>query len=293
MSTLEIRNNNKNETLNIAHRGARSIAPENTLSAAIQAYRSGADMWELDTQTTKDGRLVVLHDENLIRTTNVKDVYPDRGDYQVDSFTLSELKRLDAGSWFPSSDPFGEAEKGNITKSELKSFEGERVPTLREALELTSKLDWFVNVEVKYYDNGGSLKKERNGKRLLAERIISLVNELDMERRVLLSSFDHSLVKCARELAEDISVAILVDQPEEGVVDRMKNNKLTHYHLSKKSLQKAQGIKNINKLKAANLCFKVNLWTVNELATLKRLVGKSYIDGILTDYPQKLSSVLK
>lgn len=94
----------------VAHRGDLEHFPENTLSAFESAIDLGADAIELDVFLTKDGELVVVHDHILERTTN--------GTGYVGDLTLSELRRLDAGSWF------GER------------FRGERIPTLGEVLEL-------------------------------------------------------------------------------------------------------------------------------------------------------------
>jgi glycerophosphoryl diester phosphodiesterase len=113
----------------VAHRGASGYAPEHTIPAYELAIAQGADFIEPDLQITKDGRLIALHDLTLERTTNVRDVYPDRfreemerGErvrrwYAVD-FTLEEIQRLDAGSWFDA------------------SFAGARVPTLAEVIEV-------------------------------------------------------------------------------------------------------------------------------------------------------------
>lgn len=84
----------------IAHRGASYQAPESTRPAYLLARDLGADYLELDLQRTKDGKLVAIHDDTLDRTTNVADVYPERADAPVSAFTLAELERLDAGSWF-------------------------------------------------------------------------------------------------------------------------------------------------------------------------------------------------
>ncbi|MFG2139066.1 glycerophosphodiester phosphodiesterase [Streptomyces sp. NPDC048650] len=96
----------------IAHRGAARDAPENTLSAVDAAYRRGLIWVENDVQRTKDGRLVVLHDTTLRRTTDVERMFPDRAPWRVRDFTAAEIARLDAGSWFG------------------PRFAGERVPTL-------------------------------------------------------------------------------------------------------------------------------------------------------------------
>jgi glycerophosphoryl diester phosphodiesterase len=91
----------------IAHRGAASLAPENTLAAAHKALALGAGMWELDVSVTADGELVVLHGDSLARTTNVQAFFPQRSPWQISTFTLAEVRKLDAGSWFVDIDPFG------------------------------------------------------------------------------------------------------------------------------------------------------------------------------------------
>ena len=110
---------------NVAHRGASAYAPEHTLAAYRLALEQGADYVEQDLQITKDGVLVCLHDLTLERTTNVKEVFPERGrrergrtTWPVSDFTLAEIRQLDAGSWFDA------------------TFSGQRVPTWQEAIDL-------------------------------------------------------------------------------------------------------------------------------------------------------------
>ncbi|MGH9900030.1 MAG: glycerophosphodiester phosphodiesterase family protein [Pyrinomonadaceae bacterium] len=113
----------------IAHRGASSYAPEHTIQAYQLAIDQKADFVEQDLQITKDGILVCLHDLTLDRTTDVKKIFPDRfreerengkqiRHWYVSDFTLAEIKRLDAGSWFDA------------------KFKGARVPTFQEAVDL-------------------------------------------------------------------------------------------------------------------------------------------------------------
>ncbi|MGH9936865.1 MAG: glycerophosphodiester phosphodiesterase family protein [Blastocatellia bacterium] len=118
----------------VAHRGASAYAPEHTLEAYRLAIEQGADFVEQDLQITKDGVLVCLHDLTLERTTNVEEIFPDRfradlsedqppgsqpaKRWYVSDFTLSEIKRLDAGSWFNA------------------KFKGAKVPTFQEAIDL-------------------------------------------------------------------------------------------------------------------------------------------------------------
>jgi glycerophosphoryl diester phosphodiesterase len=113
----------------IAHRGASAYAPEHTLASYRLALAQGADYVEQDLAVTKDGVLICLHDPTLERTTNVEEIFPDRSSsvtwegktvrgWLANDFTLEEIKRLDAGSWF---DP---------------KFAGEKIPTFQEAIDL-------------------------------------------------------------------------------------------------------------------------------------------------------------
>lgn len=109
----------------IAHRGASAYAPEHTIAAYEMAIKQGADFVEQDLQVTKNGVLICMHDLTLERTTNVEDIYPDRAvlagakkTWPVSEFTLEEIKKLDAGSWF---DP---------------KFKNKRVPTFQEAIDV-------------------------------------------------------------------------------------------------------------------------------------------------------------
>ena len=99
----------------IAHRGASGNAPENTLAAFKKAVALGATFIETDLQLSRDAHFVAIHDDTVNRTTN--------GQGAVHDMTLTELRRLDAGSWFGS------------------EFAGERIPTLEEILEFSKKND--------------------------------------------------------------------------------------------------------------------------------------------------------
>ena len=106
------------------HRGYKSAYPENTLLAFQEALKLGVDMLEFDLRMTKDGAVVVIHDETVNRTTN--------GKGPIHDFTLQEMKCLDAGSWLGA------------------AFEGIKLPTLEELCEfLRSYPDVLLNVEIK------------------------------------------------------------------------------------------------------------------------------------------------
>lgn len=278
------------KTLNIAHRGARSIAPENTLIAARKAHEAGADMWETDVQLTKDNEPVLMHDDTLVRTTDVEEVYPEKDSYRVDDFTLEEIKRLDAGSWFLEADPFKQIELGNVSRSDLENFSGTEVPTLREALELTRELDWKVNLELKKIE--GPFLIVQNRANLLVEEVTSLIEDLAMEKDVIISSFDHALVKSVREENSSISGAILEKEPEPGAIESLLASKAEFYNVSGKALEDEQGMEILREVKEAETDFKVNVWTINEPEKLSKAANHPYIDGIITDFPDRLVTII-
>ena len=86
--------------LNIAHRGARAFAPENTIQSFKKAIELGCHMIELDVHHSKDRKLIVVHDDDLVRCSDVKKRFPGRKTYFVSDFTADEILTLDAGSWF-------------------------------------------------------------------------------------------------------------------------------------------------------------------------------------------------
>ncbi|TDV63465.1 glycerophosphodiester phosphodiesterase [Pseudomonas sp. LP_7_YM] len=110
----------------IAHRGASFNAPEETVPSYTLARELGADYLEMDIQRTRDGVLIALHDDTLERTTNIAGVYPTRTKDPVSSFTLEELKRLDAGSWF---------NKAHADRARA-SYAGLKILTLDEVIDI-------------------------------------------------------------------------------------------------------------------------------------------------------------
>ena len=102
----------------IAHRGASGYAPEHTAAAYRLAMEQHAEFVEPDLAVTKDGVLICLHDDALKRTTNAAEVFPQREPWLANDFTLEEIKRLDAGSWFK------------------PAFAAQRIQTFQEAIDL-------------------------------------------------------------------------------------------------------------------------------------------------------------
>lgn len=133
----------------IAHRGAAYLGPENTLHTAEIALQFGIVGWEVDIQISKDGIPFLMHDDTLTRTTNVEEVFPNRKNMAAETFTMAELKRLDAGSWFVDNDPFGVIKKGIITPEQAELYRGEEIPTFQEVLEFTKKHNIYLDFDLK------------------------------------------------------------------------------------------------------------------------------------------------
>lgn len=159
----------------IAHRGASGSAPENTLAAFEQAIQQGADAIELDVRLSKDKEVVVFHDATLQRTTN--------GRGYVRNHTLTELKKLDAGSWFG------------------PSFRGERIPTLGEVFQFVNERVG-INIEVKHV-LGAQASRE------IVHHCLKVIERFQASGYVLVSSFQHSLLRLVRKENPDVAIGIL------------------------------------------------------------------------------------
>jgi len=159
--------------IRVAHRGSSGSYPENTRLAIAKAIDAEADMIELDCQISKDGHIVVFHDEKLRRTARAKG--------NVRGKTLAELKKLDVGAWFK------------------RSMKGERILTLEEALDiLDGKAE--LNVDIK------STGRNAPGSEL---QLLFILSHYDYLERSVISSFDARVLRRVRELAPDARIGIL------------------------------------------------------------------------------------
>jgi len=270
--------------LNVAHRGFRAIAPENTLAAARAGRAIGADWWELDVAASSDGELVVIHDDTLVRTSDAARLFPDREPWCVYDFTMDELGRLDAGSWFGDKDPFGQIAEGKVGASELASYKGEKIPTLRSALEFTKAEGWKVNVEIK--DASG-----RACDPWIVERTVELVRELGMVGDVFISSFNHEYLRRCKAAEPGLPLGALIEPgdprfpPGFDIVALLRYLGAAAWHPGLEGLREAD----VRAVREAG--FGVNVWTVNRPEDMRRLIGWG-VTGLFTDFPDRLVRVL-
>jgi glycerophosphoryl diester phosphodiesterase len=234
----------------IAHRGASGVAPENTMASFEQAVKFGVDMIELDVHGSKDGSLIVIHDDTTARTA--------RGNPQgaVGDLTLAQLKKLDVGVW-----------KG-------PGFAGERVATLDEVLAAFKGRAMFL-IELKA--------------RGIEERVAQVIHEAGMEDRVMLQSFDAESVRIMRELLPETPAGVLyrdtwiLDPAGRGrrIVEQVREVGASFAGMN----VGAVSVELVRTLKNGGL--DVFAWTADDDWIFEHL-AKAGVDGIITNYPERL-----
>ncbi|MBO0587944.1 glycerophosphodiester phosphodiesterase family protein [Sporosarcina sp. E16_8] len=162
-----------NGMISVAHRGASNFAPENTQSAFRKALELGADFLECDVHLSKDGELIIMHDDKVDRTTN--------GSGYVKNFTLAELKELDAGVKFHS------------------SFTGEKIITLKELLD-------------EFYGKAGLLIEIKKPSMYpgIEEQVVALLSEYKDLNSIIVQSFDIESMRKMNTLLPELEVALLM-----------------------------------------------------------------------------------
>lgn len=266
-------------TLAIAHRGARSIAPENTLAAARKAHELGADRWETDITVTSDGVLILFHDETLERTTDAAEIFGSSAGLHPSRFTLKELNRLSPGKRFLETDPFKTVKDGTISRVDLEAFKAERIPTLTQALELTRDLDWSVNVELK------ELPPLMNGFPMVREVIDAIMKSGIPLERVVISSFYHPWLNEIRSIKPSLELQALIGAWSDQFLDQEASG----FHTINPDVSRMDN-QQILRAKASGI--RLNLYTVNRAPDMERLIRLN-VDGIITDYPQVLVPMLR
>jgi glycerophosphoryl diester phosphodiesterase len=179
----------------MAHRGASHIAPENTLIAGQLASEMGAIGWEVDVSISYDGVLFLMHDNLLKRTTDVEEVFPDRKDDYATMFNISELRQLDAGSWFSDDDPYDTIVDEFVDLQTAESYRGEKIPTLDEVLNLSRDYNLYLDIdsgkphaEHPFYDQYDELLINQLYESGLNEKIITRLSSNLTENMTKISS---------------------------------------------------------------------------------------------------------
>lgn len=263
------------EGLVCAHRGTRSIAPENTLLAMRKARECGAHFWETDVRMSRDGSLILFHDATLDRTTDIltNRLIHGHQHHSTNQFTVGELRQLDAGSWFLADDPFGTVSGGEV-KEEPQIIRSQKIPLLQEALEWSGKYRFPVNLEIKDLETpAGDVE--------IVDKIMAMLRQTGTMDLVLLSSFRHEYLFRARSLNPAIGLAVLVEgQHPPHLIKYLDTLNAIAYH-PEESLCDAELTNDL--LRAG---YHINTWTVNDCQRARKLMAKGI--GIITDWPQRL-----
>ncbi|NWF55438.1 MAG: glycerophosphodiester phosphodiesterase [Syntrophaceae bacterium] len=237
----------------VAHRGFSGAAPENTLAAFRKAIAIGSDMIELDIHFSKDRKIVVIHDETLERTTD--------GTGKVVEHTLRDLKKLDAGSRFAA------------------DFAGERIPTLEEVLDLAQGRV-LVNIEIKNPTHGQYSISD------LADRALEAVKRARLLERVVFSSFNPAALEWIQQKEPQAKVAFLYHREWNSLYELPKGKDWPVLNLRNAYLTREK----IAKIRKEGII--VNVYTVNTEEELEQFVRWG-VDGIITNYPDRLIRILK
>ena len=288
------------------HRGARGLAPENTLAAFSKALAIGVTTLELDVGVTADGIMVVAHDRYL----NPDVIRDAQGQYlfargpTIMSLTFAELQRFDAGRIKPES---------SYAKAfpQQQAVDGERIPTLRALFDLVEKRgarDVRFNIETKISPIAASetLPPEPFVRALIAE-----IRKAGLSRRATIQSFDWRTLQIAQQEAPEIVTVYLTSQ--QGAGDTVQLGKpgaspwlagfdVDDYGGSLPKLVKEVGgtvwspnFRDVTEAlvrEAQSLGLKIVPWTVNDEADWSRLLDWK-VDGLITDYPDRLRALMK
>jgi glycerophosphoryl diester phosphodiesterase len=237
----------------IAHRGASGHAPENTLAAFRRAVELGARFIETDLQITRDAQVIAIHDFTLDRTTS--------GKGQVHLLPLDQIRALDAGAWF--------GDRGGGPFSE------ERVPTLKEILDFAKAQDVIFYLEIKSGAAWG-----------IEHAVVAALRDQNASARVVILSFDPSTLDSVHRLDSTMMTGFLCEHPSIDLVER------TVRAGARQLVARGDLITLAEVEKAHRAGLQVVAWTINEADQMRRLIATG-VDGMITDYPDRLLTVLR
>lgn len=269
------------------HRGAKGTYPENTLLSFKKAIEQGVEGLELDVHMTKDGEIVVIHDESLGRTTD--------GSGYIKNLTLEEVKQFSAGS---------KSKYAHFPNYDEAVWSAECVPTLIEVFELLKPYRTELNIELKTYI------EKYDG---IEEKVLSIVKEYGDNRKVIYSAFHLPTILRVKKISPDAKIAWLLNDKISLPKDQMQTLELEALHLAKSivlpnksvvpkliQLMSTLNVTEANEIKRLvdivenansddifkDLYKQIRVWTINDPEEMKQLLELG-VDTIMTDYPER------
>ncbi|UCD00186.1 MAG: glycerophosphodiester phosphodiesterase [Phycisphaerales bacterium] len=254
---------NRERVLAIAHRGGGGLWPENTMYAFAHAVELGVDVIEMDVHSTQDGEIVVIHDDTVDRTTN--------GTGRVQELTLAQLKQLDAGYiWTPD----------NGTSFPFRG-RGLKVPTLAEVFAAFA--DMAMNIEIKQF------------KPSIVAPLSGLIREHNIAAQVLVASADTDTLKEFRRVCPQVATS--AGEQETRFFYTMHLARLGRlckapaHAFQVPQYSDGRQVVTPSFVKVAHgRNMEVHVWTINDAEDMRRLIDMG-VDGIVTDYPDRLLTV--
>ena len=252
------------DVVDVAHRGSSGEAPENTLAAVELALDQHAGFVEVDVQRSADGELVIMHDTTLARTTDAEEVFPDRSPWNVSDFTLEEMRRLDAGSWF------------------ARKYAGEKVPTLREVVEAIGTRAGLL-LEFKAPELYPGIEADIHKELWSVPGYMSGAVASD---RLVVQSFDHGSMRTFHDLAPEVPVGLLYGyRPSDAELDAASGwveQINPSYRVTDQALVDAVHERGMT----------ISVYTLNSGALMREYIDLG-VDGIITNYPVVLRDILR
>jgi glycerophosphoryl diester phosphodiesterase len=287
------------------HRGARGLAPENTLQGFETALKIGVTTLELDVGVSKDGVVVVSHDRvlNPDHTRGPDGQFLAAPGPAIHALTLAELKQYDVGRLKPRT-----AYAAQFPQQ--RGVDGARIPTLAEVFALTQRLgakDVRFNIETKLTPMSDD---ETADPEVFAQAVADVVRGAGMAQRVTVQSFDWRTLFLLRIIAPEIERSCLtVETPQDDTLERGRPGPslwtvgfdIDDFGGSAPKLVAAAGCqiwspyyRNVSAeamADAAAAGIRVVPWTVNERADMEKLIDIK-VDGLISDYPDRLRALL-
>lgn len=260
----QVFNDQKSKPLVIAHRGGAGIAPENTLEAFRRSEDLGVDVLELDVHATKDGELVVIHDRQVERTTDGKGL--------IAEMNLADIKKLDAGF------------RWDRDENKKFPFRGKdvKIPTLREVFEEFPTMK--INIELKTAETSN------------AKTLCGLINEFKRtDKSIVASGFGNTLTEF-RAICPNVATSASFSEST-WFLAMYQLGLAKNYETKMQALQIPPRIFDsevvtedfVEAVRERNL--QIHVWTINREEDMRRLL-KTDVDGIMTDYPDRLLKVI-
>lgn len=253
------------EFMVIAHRGGLSLGPEHTLYTYQRAVQLGVDVLEIDVRVTKDGQLVVIHDRTVNRTTN--------GTGSIENYNLADMHTLDAAyRWSP--------DGGNTFPLRGK---GIKIPSLSEVFQEFPQMR--INIEIK------------EPQAAMIPTLCRIIQDHNMLQKVMIASFDAGSLKKFRSICPGAATSAGTSE----VIFFYLLQKMRLESIYSPNALALQVPEKYGALQVVNRRFveaahkrnlRVQVWTINDIDSMKRLL-KLGVDGVMTDYPQRLLGALK